>query len=63
MNEVILEELFAGALQPSGFSGGDWGSVLTQTFDSNSQATADAAGRAYRDGAQTEAALRLSRSA
>ena len=51
------------AMQPSGFSGGDWGSVLTQTFDSNSQTTAEAAKRAYQQGSRTEAALRLSQSA
>ena len=42
------------AMTPAGFSGGDWSSALTQAFNSESNQTAAAAGRAYRDAADAE---------
>ena len=59
--DMMVDDPFA--LQPSGFSGGDWNSVLTEAFSSESRQTTAAAGRAYRDAANAETVLRQSRSA
>ena len=51
------------AMTPSGFTGGDWGSALSHAFNSESNQTAAAAGRAYRNTAQANDGMPLRTSA
>lgn len=51
------------AMTPSGFSVGDWGSVLAETFNSQSDQTSAAAGRACRNAANANSGMPLRTSA
>jgi len=57
----MVEDPFA--VQPSGFSGGSWNNLLTEAFNGESQQSAAAAGRAYRESFNADEVLGQRRSA